>query len=974
VSIRRAGAVAIAALLCMAVRSAGAQPAPYHHWRTLDTPHFHVHVPRGLEREGRVAGAVAERAYAQLAGELVTPRGAIDLVISDDADYSNGNATSFPTNRIVIFATPPVENQGLRLNEDWLALVITHELTHVFHLDRVRGVWNVAQHVFGRAPALFPNFYGPSWLTEGLAVYYESRFTQGGRLKDAQHALFARAAAAERRLPRLDQLSLGSPLFPGGTGAYAYGSLFVDYLARTRGDTTIRQFIERQSATLVPYQLNQPAKQGFGISFNAAFDAWRDSVQRAAGPIVSPLAGWRELTHHGYNASNPRWLSDSVLVYVGGDGRSTNAAYRLGLDGARARIGRRTGLGANVPLADGGLLYAQLDFTSPSEVRSDLYVQRDGRERQLTHGLRVIQPDVRARDGAIVAVQLAATRSSLVLLDSAGRMQRMLARGGPDETWSEPRWSRDGTWIAAVRRTHGGRFALVTLDSFGTNPTPLLHSDRVIASPAWKEDDRSLVYTVEENGAPVLRSIAVTTIGDANDLGTTNTANGVFTPDVSTSGMLAASTLRADGYHVGIAPQRLTANTSPPIRPLRTESEPEEPLAPGDYHSYSGFSSALPRYWYPLIERSPGRGTRLGFMTSGQDVIGRHFYDAYAAVPTTGSFPIAGLSYRYAGFRRPYVNVALSQDFTSELDLLNGGTTNRVGTLLRRSRDAQLAATWARPRVRSYSAVSLGAGAERRDFMTDPGEFLGQLDTAYSRAYVFPRVFVSAQWSNVQRPPLSISAEDGVSLAFTVRERMRADDVAASASSSVVGVASAYKSLDFPGFAHHVLSARIAGGLADRRASSSFQVGGTSGSSIELVPGYTVGEGRRTFGVRGFPSGSIYGTQAASASLEYRAPLVLSGRGFGLLPFFFDRSSVTAFADAASATCAASPKFASVCAPSPRIGRTIASAGVELGLSAAVLDWDRPQTIRLGIAVPVAGAELVGAHSASPYVAFGLSF
>ena len=965
--------VAIAALLCMAVQSAGAQPAPYHHWRTLDTPHFHVHVPRGLEREGRVAGAVAERAYAQLAGELVTPRGAIDLVISDDADYSNGNATSFPTNRIVIYATPPIENQGLRLNEDWLALVITHELTHVFHLDRARGVWNVAQHVFGRAPALFPNFYGPSWLTEGLAVYYESRFTEGGRLKDAQHALFARAAAAEKRLPRLDELSLGSPLFPGGTGAYAYGSLFVDYLARTRGDTTIRQFIERQSAALIPYQLNQPAKQGFGISFGAGFDAWRDSVQRAAGPVVPPLAGWRELTHHGYNASSPRWIGDSTLVYVGGDGRSTNAAYRLGLDGARTRIGRRTGLGANVPLADGGLLYAQLDYTSPSEVRSDLYVQRDGRERRLTHGLRVIQPDVRARDGAIVAVQIAATRSSLVLLDSAGHMQRMLAQGGPDETWSEPRWSRDGSRIAAVHRAHGGAFYLDMLDPANGSSATLAMYDAILSSPDWSADGGSIIYTVEVNGAPSPRSIGVTN-PEEHDVGSTSIANGIFTPSVSRGGVLAAVTLRADGYHVGVVPQLDSVATSTGVHLPRHDGAQAEPLAPGDYHSYSGLGSALPRYWYPLIESAPGRGTRLGFTTSGHDVIGRHFYDAYAAIPTTGSFPVAGLSYRYAGFRRPYLDVALSQDFTSEFDLLNGGTTNRIGTLLRRSRDAQLAATWARPRVRTYSAVSIGAGAERRDFMTDPGGFLGQLDTAYSRAYVFPRVFLGAQWSNVQRPSLSISAEDGVSLAVTVRERMRADDVGASASSSIVGIAAGYKSLDLPGFAHHVLSARFAGGIADRRASSSFQVGGTSGSSIELVPGYTVGEGRRTFGVRGFPSASIYGTQAASASLEYRAPLVLPGRGFGLLPFFVDRSSVTAFADAASATCAASPKYASVCAPSPRIGRTIASAGVELGLSAALLDWDRPQTVRLGIAVPVAGAELVGARSASAYVAFGLSF
>jgi len=54
-----------------------------------------------------------------------------------------------------------------------------------------------------------------------------------------------------------------------------------------------------------------------------------------------------------------------------------------------------------------------------------------------------------------------------------------------------------------------------------------------------------------------------------------------------------------------------------------------------------------------------------------------------------------------------------------------------------------------------------------------------------------------------------------------------------------------------------VLALRVAGGVADSRAASAFEVGGTSGTVLEVVPGYTIGEGRRTFGVRGFPSASV---------------------------------------------------------------------------------------------------------------------
>ena len=961
----------IVVFLMASTAAASAQPAPYHKYRTLETKHFHVHTTPDLEREGRVAAAAAERAYGLLAGELATPRGSIDLVVTDDADYSNGYATAWPSNRIVVFATPPIESGGLRLNEDWLGLVITHELAHIFHLDRVAGVWALAQKVFGRGPGLFPNTYGPAWFTEGLAVYYESRFTEGGRLKDAEHIMLARTAAREHRLPRLGDLSLGSGLFPGGSGAYAYGSLFVDYLARTYGDTNVRRFVDGQSRALIPWRLNGLSRAAFGVSFGTAFMAWRDSVERTSGTYAAPLPGWRELTTHGYYALDPRWLSDSTLVYAANDGRSTPAEYSLSVDGTRRRIGRRNSLGPNVPLPGGGLLFSQLDLTSPSEARADLYIDRDGRQTRLTTGLRLVQPVVR-KDGFIVAVQIAATRSSLLLLDVTATQFRLFRNAGPDETWSEPRWSPDGKSIAAVHRTHGGVFSIEVIDVASGIGDEVERGHYILSSPSWSRDGKALLYTSEQSGVPVLVQRPL----DGNRL-LGSLAQNVYSAELSPGGaQLAASTLRADGYHVGVAPVASLplvrgARQSPADSLARGDTQA---LAPGDYHRYSAWRSLMPRYWYPVLEEAPNRGTRFGFTTEGRDVLGRHIYDLSAALTGSGKYPTASLTYRFAGLRPPYIDVTLDQDYTREQSLVNGGTKDTIGTLLRRTQYAALATTFVRPRVRTYSALSFGVAIEHRDFRTDPPEFLKQQPATYSRIYDFPSAFISGSWSNTQRPSLSISAEDGISLAFTARERTLRDSVRQRASGSLIGTASMYKSLDLPGFAHHVLALRLAGGIADRRASSAFQVGGTSGGTIAIIPTYTIGEGRRTFGVRGFPGGSIAGTRAAAGSFEYRAPLALGGRGLGGLPLFFDRASMSLFADAAVATCATSPVFAGVCSSRPRIGRTIASVGAELVPSAAIFDWDSPQQLRFGVAVPVAGREIVGARKVSVHLAYGLSF
>src|SRR5207245_2194334 len=124
---------------------------------------------------------------------------------------ANGLTTVAPTNRITIFAAPPAGDHGLLFFDSWLRLVTTHELAHVFHLDRSRGLWDGLQRVFGRAPGLFPNEYQPSWVTEGLATYYESKFTNGGWPRGTAPDL-AGASAAPPAARVLDSLLRTEPV------------------------------------------------------------------------------------------------------------------------------------------------------------------------------------------------------------------------------------------------------------------------------------------------------------------------------------------------------------------------------------------------------------------------------------------------------------------------------------------------------------------------------------------------------------------------------------------------------------------------------------------------------------------------------------------------------------------------------------------------------------------------------------------
>ncbi|HEU4996857.1 MAG TPA: hypothetical protein VFT29_18700 [Gemmatimonadaceae bacterium] len=1058
-----------------------AQVRPDSKWLTIRTQHFYIHFTPELEVVARRAAVDAESAYVQLATHLHPPRGPIDIVLSDDVDFSNGYATPAPTNRIVMYANPPVFESALRFTDDPTQLVVTHELTHIFHLDRVGGIWKPLQQIFGRSPFFFPNAYQPSWLTEGLAVYYESKLTGSGRIEGSEHRMIARTAAAQHVFPRIDQLSLANPNFPYGYSAYAYGSLFMDYLARAHGDSAMRTFVESSSRQLIPFYINRPAKRAFRRSFTAEYRTWAESLTKAAPSWSPPLAGWRDLTVDGAYAAFPRWVNDTSLVYTGTPGRESYGAYRLRLRpgmwsmgsgvnptphitdptpvATRQRIGRRNNRTPNAVLADGSLLYSQLEFTSPYNVRSDLYVDRpNGGTRRLTRGARLAYPDARS-DGLIVAVQTLPAGTRIALVSGDGKRITPITNGGPDEQWSDPHWSPDGAHIAAIRWTHGGTSSVVVIDSAGRIARTLISERSVSAAPSWSRDGRYVYFSSDRDGVMNLYRATFnlaavgTSTGDPRDttvadssavrsavssavssaagseagsavgsavptevVRISNAQTGLFEPQPSPSGeLLAATIFRADGYHIGIAPladvrgqalepiaaiqPRVFASqtTSPtpqsaqPSQSSQAATDSARLAAQGSQltaRPYSAWRSLLPRYWLPFFETGlDSNSSRIGAFTSGEDVVGRHAYQALLYVPTDNSGITGYLYYRNAMFGQPLVELTASQDWENYLRIFDQSQQSLlVGTLRRRIREATLALTLARPRARTSSYVSVGGGFEGRDYATNPASLLDRIDTVFQTSYYYPRVLLSAGWGNAQYPPLAISPEDGISLAGTSRMRWRVND-SSSVTFSVVGAASGYKSLDLPGFAHHVLALRLSGGAQDNRGTGYFEVGGVSGGTLGVVPGYTLGEGRRTFSVRGFPAAYLLGIRAFTGSAEYRAPLRVPGRGLGTLPLFLDRTSVTVFGDVGSAWCPAI--FVNRALPSTSLctqagfdngafllePSLIGSVGAELNVSAAVLSWDQPYRFRLGVAAPVTGTELYGGVPAlTSYLTVGIAF
>jgi hypothetical protein len=222
---------------------------PNLRWRTLHTEHFSVHFSEARREDARLTAAVAETIYPRITDQLGwEPRERTHVLLLDSLDLSNGFATPLPFNYSGIFLTPPDDGELLQ-NRDWLEMVLTHEFTHIVHMDKARG-WPLGlRNVFGRLWPSFPNAIQPTWIIEGLAVYNESDVALGyGRLGNTHFEGMMRAEAARglRSLAEVNADGRGFPL----NRAYLYGSYFFAFLRERYGDAAIAQFVESYSGKL----------------------------------------------------------------------------------------------------------------------------------------------------------------------------------------------------------------------------------------------------------------------------------------------------------------------------------------------------------------------------------------------------------------------------------------------------------------------------------------------------------------------------------------------------------------------------------------------------------------------------------------------------------------------------------------------------------------------------------------------------
>lgn len=1009
INLGRAASLALVAAVVVAA-PARAQ-APDEDWRTIPTEHFRINYPERLEPLARRAADRAEWAYAALREALIEPpRGTIDVVVTDHTDTSNGYATVVPSDRIVVFARPPVDSPSLGYFDDWIELVLLHELAHVVHLDHTANpLGRLARSVFGRAESgwpFFPSTDTPRWVIEGLATWYESRLTGAGRVHGTFQETQVRTAFLEGRFEDIGQASGESPLWPGGNRAYAYGAQFFDYLLDKHGEERMAAFVEAIAGQWIPYRMDAAGREAFGASLSDEWDAWRDSLADEYGDLdarllrLGPITESERLTTDARWGWHPRVSPDGRrLVYVRSDGRSD---LQLRLDdpagGAARPLTRTNGLATFDWLPDGRILFSQLELEGPYRSYGDLYVtDLDGHAERLTVAARLSDPSVAPGGSWAVAVQQGDGTNGLVRVELPSGAIAPLVPPDPDVHWAFPRLSPDGRWIAATRWEHDALADIVVLDAATGAIVDRVTRDRAVdVAPAWGPAGSWLVWASDRSGIQNILGARVDAAtgrtGEARLL--TNVRTGATFPSIDPSGAwLYYSGYHVDGWDVERTP--LLGDAAPPAPPVAARFAPTTPPTRGSADApsrpYSAGPTLRPSYWEfsyrePIafaartttdgyfLRRREGLGYALGLQTSGRDLVGRHSFSAFGRVFLARARVEGGMGYAFSGLGNPVFGVSATQRYDAAGQVAAGATPDTL-FILQAERELLGSVTLLAPTWRHDLSVTLGAGLvwESRDLLdtnmdrtsayalTRPTSRLSQLTASgsfvTSRTHSFQMgiargfsLFVQGRLRNELALPDSLVSVEGV-------DRSLGD---------VVGRVRAAVPLWTTGRVTHVVAIEAAGGVAGGPGAGAghFDVGGASGQPEAVTGAELFGGEFIFFPLRGYPTAARFGRYAWAATAEYRFPIALINRGVGAWPLHFDRVVGSLFVDAGNAW---GPDVSASGFRNP-LGSALTSVGAEVTTELLVL-FDVVTRVRVGVAAP-----LVESPGASVYVRVGLPF
>lgn len=892
-------------------------------WQTVESAHFRVHHPKTLAAIADRVVRISESLYGYMPDRLgYKPGPKTEMVLTDDTESPNGSATALPYNIVRLYATAPEDLSVLGDNDDWLLDLITHEYTHILHIDNVSGPAAIINAVLGKSYA--PNQIQPRWFIEGLATVMESRETGAGRMRSSYFDMYMRADVLEDNIAGLDVMSANPLRWPNGNIWYLYGSRFLGWITDVYGVNTLRAVSADYGGNVFPWAINRSIRRATGKTYEDLYAGFKEHLKLRYGTQMKAVEarGLREgvrLTQHGRNVQYPRFVPRAArlsehdeLLYWRDDYNDRAGIYRAVLTDKRdavtekPKLFARTRGGSVSSFAPNGDLF--ISSTAPWKIvyyRDDIYrvergfaaVRGDEPERKrLTTGLRATAPDV-SPDGRHIAFTInskSTTYLQIADLDAEGRLvnHRDLVPSAQFEQAYTPRFSPDGKFVAYSAWTTGGYRDIRIVDIATGQFEQLMHDRAVDANPVYSDDGKYLYFSSDRTG---IMNIYAYDLKQKSLHQVTNVRLGAYQPAISPDGKtlvyVGYTSKGFDLWSMPLDPSRfLDALPAPNDRP--DPPRVEENIAT-TRHKYQPIGTALPRNY--SVNYGPGSysNSQLTINATGNDVVGLH--EVSASIVSDFGAPAPKVSLDYAYLRLP-VNLRM-RVFHSIAPRTNFVANDEKVLYDERGVGFSSSIAYAMPAEFADQYVGLaytfaGFRAELPPVTLDPWSSVPRIP----RGGTISTLRANYSFSNVEGSLDAAGSIRGFTLRAGVEYAGRetgSDFSLYSFDGSVVGY------MPMPWRGRHTFALRVAGGAAGGSYANRgyYSVGGYDLETNSLPSMVNTGIYNGSFVLRGYAPNSLAGTSYILQNFEYRFPIVKPDRGLSTLPLYLRRIDGNVFVD-----------------------------------------------------------------------------
>ncbi len=857
---------------------------PSLYWRTLYTDHFEIHFHDGGKSLALEVANISERVHQELSKKFNwTPSSRTQVILTDRFDFSNGVASPLPRNRMQLIVKAPDSFSSLGDYDNWLETLITHEYTHILHLDKSSGVPHALRNVFGRFLFLFPNLMQPPWLIEGLATHEETDNEHGiGRGQNSYYRMLMRMEV-ENGIKPLSQVNQPLVSWPMNTSRYLYGVYFHSFIVSRYGEEKIQALIENYSDNIIPLAINSNSKEVLGKTMDELWEEFKDYLNKEFSPEIqnikkSGVTKGKQLTHSGYFNTSPKTTPNGDVFFIQRDMQSEPRLMVLRKGGSKPReLSETRGRYFDVhPQA--GIVITELDASNNTNIFSDLYRinTKNGRKTKITHGSRYLYASWSPDGKNIIAVHYELGEHALHLLDSNGKLLKKLWQGKNKSVLGPPDWSPHSNKLVFSVWRPETQWNLEIFDLKRSQWKQLTHSKNIETTPNFSANGEEIIFSADYGGVFNLHRF---NLANGNITRLSNVIGGAFSPTPASSDN---SEGKQGVYYTAVGkngfdlfylenPLKLPATKiSGPhniVNKKIQNTATKKSYNNNSIEDYDAISRLTPTAWYPYFLATDHRN-EIGINTWGSDPIRRHSYILLAAYDTDNKWYVGRLDYLYDRWD-PTLKFSLSRSAIAYID--NNGDIERF-----RNQDTfTTQAIW--PILAHEQQWLLHVGVVHQ---TESDKDIRSSFGSRRRTTNDDLTGVALSYNSTHTYPISISPNNGRQVKLIAEDY----DFLESYHTGQAFTLDWREFFDLTG--QHVISARTVAAWGTDMPEP-FRLGGTRETSISAQPNsaaYASTErifGQREYPLHGYPKGraDLRGTHMLLAELEWLFPIARVERG-----------------------------------------------------------------------------------------------